>query len=561
MRSTRDRASWMRVVLTLACLTAAAPAQQAAPGRGGLPHDWSSQRVVYTGLTEQNVAAQAERDPRVWMSWLQHSHGALRGSHPGHGNKHAHVDWSASLGGATARMPAGAMAAKFSFDLNAVPSCANDYVAYGLLNNGSSTQANILAFANLYSSGVAGGGGLCDGANSGQPTVLFAFNAASAAVAGSLSLSLDGSKLAFAGNAGGTAAFYVLTWGAGGGAAGAPLAPDPNCVTSCLKSVALGAVTDSSSAPYIDYGSGAAYVGDDAGRMWKINGVFSGTPALATADPNWPTSGFFQTGTAGHLLSPVAALGKIYVTDAAGSVHVITPGRTPTEVLTTLDATGAAGQAIDGPIVSVNNVSGTIFAFGQDRLSTPTVLQTDASGAVLQRVSLLGDGTAPTWNGTFDNSYFNDPTTGFLYVCATNSDSQGGAVPVGAILYRIPFSGSTTMATTADTGAGGSIAVSKQLSAPCSPLTEIFNPNLVAHPDNLFVQLGNHCDVSGNGCVNGYNLSNAAVTFDGGVTETSTVPGTSGAITVDNISTAAQASSIYFAVPGSAIKLTQGQLQ
>lgn len=541
--------------LALILVAATAWAQQP-----GLVHDWSSHHVVYTGLTEQNVAAQAVRDPRVWMSWLRHSNGALRGPHPGSGSKHVHVDWSASLGGSGARMPSGAMAAKFSFDLNAVPSCNADFAAYGLAVPGSGTQANVIAFNNLYSSGVAGGGGLCDAFNAGQPTVLFAFNAGSTAVTGSLSLSLDGHKLAFAGSPGGHATFYVLTWGTGGGSATTPLTPDPNCINSCLRSVTLGSAADTSSTAYVDYSGDAAYVGDDSGKIWKINGVFNGTPTLATADPNWPTSGFFQTGTAGHLLSPVAAFGRIYVTDAAGSLHVITAGRTPTEVVATLDATGAAGQAFDGPIVSVNNTGATVFAFGQDSLSSPVVLQTDAGGTVLQRVSLLGDGSGPTWNGTFDNTYFTDPTTGFLYVCATNSNSQGGAVPVGAILYRIPFNGATTMATTADTSANGTIAVSKQTNAPCSPLTEIFNPNIAAHPDSLFVQLSGHCDAGGNGCVHSYDLSTAAITFANSVTETSVLPGTSSAITVDNISTAAQASSIYISVPGSAIKLTQSQL-
>ena len=540
-----------------------APPAGPAPRHTGLLLDWSSHHVAYTGLTERNVAAKAVRDPRVWMSWLRHSPGALRFPPPvwGRGKTRMHVDWSASLGSATATLPAGAMAAKFSFDVSAAPSCANDYVAYGLNVAGSATQANIIAFNNLYSSGVIAGGGLCDAANSGQPTVRFAFNAGSTAVTGSLSLSSDGHKLAFVGNPGGVATFYVLTWGTGGGTATAPLTPDVTCVTSCLRSVTLGAVADSSSTPYIDYGSDTAYVGDDSGKVWKITGVFQGTPAKATSDPNWPSSGSFQTGTAGLLRSPVAALGKIYVPDAAGSLHVITPAATPTEIVTTLDATGVAGQAFDGPIVSVNNSGGTVFAFGQDRLNTPIVLQTDSSGGVLRRVSMLGDGSAPTFNGIFDNTYFTDPTTGFLYVCATNSDSQGGSVPVGAILYRIPFSGSTTMATTVDTSPNGSIAISKQLNAPCSPLTEIFNPNTVAHPDTLFVQLGDHCDGSGNGCLKSYNLSGAAITNANGVTETSTIAGTSGAITVDNISTAAQASSIYFSVPGSAIKLTQGQLQ
>ena len=112
-----------------------------------------------------------------------------------------------------------------------------------------------------------------------------------------------------------------------------------------------------------------------------------------------------------------------------------------------------------------------------------------------------------------------------------------------------------------DTSSNGSIAVSKQLNAPCSPLTEIFNANTVAHPDTLFVQLGDDCDISGNGCVRSYNLSGAVIASANGVTESSLTAGTSSGITVDNTSTAAQASSLYISVPGSAIKLTQSQLQ
>ena len=64
------------MILVLAAAWVPARAQHASagrPGHPGLVHDWSSHHVAYTGLTEQNVAAQAERDPRVWMSWLKHA--------------------------------------------------------------------------------------------------------------------------------------------------------------------------------------------------------------------------------------------------------------------------------------------------------------------------------------------------------------------------------------------------------------------------------------------------------------------------------------------------------
>ena len=40
--------------------------------------------------------------------------------------------------------------AKFNFNVNAAPSCANDFVVFGLNAAGSGTQANIVGVNNLY---------------------------------------------------------------------------------------------------------------------------------------------------------------------------------------------------------------------------------------------------------------------------------------------------------------------------------------------------------------------------------------------------------------------------
>ena len=104
--------------------------------------------------------------------------------------------------------------AKFSFDVTAAPSCANDFVVFPIAANGSATQPNLVAFNNLYS-GTAGGNGICNRTPSGTDTGVAAtvywsynVNGIGGAVPTSPALSLDGTKVAFVESAGGaTGAF------------------------------------------------------------------------------------------------------------------------------------------------------------------------------------------------------------------------------------------------------------------------------------------------------------------------------------------------------------------
>ena len=81
------------------------------------------------------------------------------------------IDWSIPLG--TGIVAPNMFPAKYSFDINATPSCANDYVVFGLNVAGATPgQANLVGVKNLYS----GTGGLC-GAN---PTVNWAYNGSTA---------------------------------------------------------------------------------------------------------------------------------------------------------------------------------------------------------------------------------------------------------------------------------------------------------------------------------------------------------------------------------------------
>jgi len=55
------------------------------------------------------------------------------------------------------------------------------------------------------------------------------------------------------------------------------------------------ATTDTLSSPYIDYANDVAYVGNDAGILYRIKNVFCTTPACGTAQPaidlTWGTAG------------------------------------------------------------------------------------------------------------------------------------------------------------------------------------------------------------------------------------------------------------------------------
>ena len=112
--------------------------------------------------------------------------------------------------------------AKFTFDVNAAPSCANDFVVFPINAAGGSAQPNIAAFNNLYS-GTAGATGICNSRTvppahtdtAGSATVFFSYNVSKigGAVTTSPVISFDatGSKIAFVESiAGQPAHFHVL---------------------------------------------------------------------------------------------------------------------------------------------------------------------------------------------------------------------------------------------------------------------------------------------------------------------------------------------------------------
>src|SRR5260370_10932994 len=110
--------------------------------------------------------------------------------------------------------------AKFTFDINATASCANDFAVFKSGVTGKAS-VNIVGFNNLY----AGAGGLC----STGPSVLFAYHTKTdSGLSGTFTsptLSFDGTQVAYTESvAGGPGVLHILRWKSGdGGTVGGPV--------------------------------------------------------------------------------------------------------------------------------------------------------------------------------------------------------------------------------------------------------------------------------------------------------------------------------------------------
>ena len=186
--------------------------------------DWSNRHILFTNGGRPETVAASQRDPRSLNNWLSRNAGLLglgripqepreestpaddqrmpRGPvRPVLGtvgktrNRNSKIDWAMSLG-PTGGMPLAEAPAKYTFDINATPSCANDFVVYTITLNetlvaGAGKQANLIAFNNLYS---GTGTSLC---NRTTPTVMWSYAVGTGGSDLSPSLSLDGKKVVF----------------------------------------------------------------------------------------------------------------------------------------------------------------------------------------------------------------------------------------------------------------------------------------------------------------------------------------------------------------------------
>lgn len=133
----------------------AVPVWSQQPGQVGLPIDWSYRHIISHPIVDSGSEELARREPRVAYNLLQHSrarHSMLTGNaanvrQANHGSPQ--TDWHVTLGNGT--VAPNMSPAKFTFHVNATPSCANDYAVFGLNVAGTTSQPNLVGFNNLYS--------------------------------------------------------------------------------------------------------------------------------------------------------------------------------------------------------------------------------------------------------------------------------------------------------------------------------------------------------------------------------------------------------------------------
>ncbi len=570
-------------------------AQEATPPRHiGVPQDWSQHHIVFSRDALARHPDLIDREPRIryqeMQRWQVPSFGVFHGADPLPASAKKtglSRDWNVGMAG---HIQADTFPAKYSFDPSAAPDCTNDYVVFGLniaeTPHGTGAGANLVAFHNLYVDPA--GDGLCpvrtSGAGLTAPTPFFAYNITTVhggSILTSPVLSEDGTKIAFVesipANAGlGIAAqaiFHVLTWTAGQGTPLDSAAPTMTNVPLIPPSP-LATADDTTSSPWVDYTTDTAYVGTDNGVLYQIVGVFK-TGSTVSGSP-WPI-----TLTGNRLSSPVldSNLGLLMVGGYInGTLYQVTTSGLNAGAVATLQV-GYTGNGslnpgiVAPPIVDVAN--GTTFvvsAYGTFIVTTPPsftaiLLEADTAtlGAEVLEVADLGQGNtvgtpAPVlhlYEPAFSNDYYNDPTTGVISLCGT------GVADTTPWQYVFGFGSGDVMNAATPVM---SQSLNASASARCTGWTEFFNPNVPSGgSDFFFFGLTQDCNgttggavdgcvvaLSTNGSATGYTQAATSVTIDNGPS----------GIIVDNYSTAAQASSIYFtsAVHDAAYKYTQNGL-
>ena len=544
-----------------------------------LLQDWSTNTLMYPGELSKSLTPEQMSDPRFLNAWLQRnpawaqarslalqraeqggeqSGSTLVSAKPAPGSKHSKTDWAMSLG-PTAGMPVGESPTKFSFDVTKPPSCANDFVVFVIGANAvAGTQANIVAFNNLYS---GPGASFCNLLN---PTVLWSYAAGTGKVDLSPVLSLDGTKVAFIERRNTRSRFDVLTWVAGQGIDATTGSVAPGAAGSSLSvldytnipgnlNCPVSNSTSSNASPFVDYTNDVAYVAADNGRLYRINGVFNSTPAVAYC---------ITVNNNKTLTSPVwdSISGKVYVSDGS-KLYAFTPGANsfmPAGAPVTV-ASLTTDAVVISPVVDVTN--GWVYVFGSsDVTGTHAVAAQVKADLSSSSIGFIGDATTNyILYGQVDNHYWNNGPlpTSTLYACGTQIGS-GGANPS---LYAFNFSNAGVMNPVPIMSDNRGVTTGAAAGA-CSPLVEFFD----GIHDRIFVGVTGTNRVTMWGI--GSQLTGASLPSATAIGQT----GGTSSFCRDNFSAVPQASSIYFGTLGAgttqcgngnfcAVKLTQGTLQ
>ena len=475
--------------------------QAAPPAQEGLPTDWSHRHLIFSQPATFEQVNRITSEPRYWQQFFRDNvKRTLPADAAASGDATSMVPgsqgfWSESMGSG-ASVGAGNYPAKYAFQINSA-SCS-DFVVFSTGLAGTSGQASIVAYDNLYS----GCGTI--------PTTYWAFNTGGTILT-SPTISPSGSQVAFVQtNAGLLGTLVLLKWAAGTGTVSAPttLTAVANgayrtCTAPCMTTILLKNTTgnvadDTTSSVFPDYTNDTIWVGGATGYLYKITGVFRGTPT------NVITGGFPAHMTAGSALSsPVydPTSGFVFVGDYSGFLNKVSA----TGVVTRSGQVDFGTGLVAGPIV--DSTTGSVFVFSSDS-STRCTGGTAPCAAVYRFGTGFGSGgfgtnravgasqaappnPNPLYEGGFDSAYLTSGT-GNLYVCGNTAGAP--------TLYRIPV----TPGALAAVVAGPPLA---SATTGCSPVTDVPNPNTGS--ERIFASAqgsgaGTNC--SSGGCIMNFSV-------------------------------------------------------
>ena len=419
--------------------------------------------------------------------------------------------------------------AKYTFDVTEAPSCANDFVAMGIPANavaGSSGQANIVGYNNLYTP-TDGTSDTCLGTG---PAVMFAYASGTGEVPGSISLSQDGTQLAYVEDQlTGSSVFHVLTIGTSSGNEGTsptdPATPGTAGSNAVDTTVPLSggsgscAAQSSTTSPFIKYSvvpatTDAAYVttyawtgtGTGSGCLYKISPVFTaGTPTI-----EWSVA------ISAVPLSPVydPISNNVFFTDSSGNINYVTDTGTPS---TYTSLAVAAGATSENP-VTVDSTDGMVYATFNFNGSSAVVVQatTNLASPVSVPVGLGNTFFTGPYGVDFSNAWYaNGPTSAGALLYVAGTDNTSGLVPT---LYSVGFGGTGVMNTT--TASSTALATSTNAVttaatvADASNVTEFYNAT--TGTDYLFAGVTDSCAATlgggTSGCVMSLDITSGAPT-------------------------------------------------
>jgi hypothetical protein len=499
--------------------------QAAQPAQEGLPTDWSHRHVIFSQPATFEKVRQITSDSRYWQQFYRQnvtrvlSDPAAPGNdtsmnlgHSDTGNhgaadQKAHRDWSEDLGSG-ASVGAGNYPAKYSFQItsaNCGSATTPDYVVYSTGLLGTTGQASVVGFDNLYSG--------CTGT---KPTVYWAYNTGGQILTSPV-ISTGGSQVAFVQtNAGLQGTLVLLKWAAASGTVGSPVtltavansayrtctAP---CMTTFLLKDNVGNVADDrTSSVFPDYTHDILWVGGATGWLYQFSGAFRGTPAEVT------TGGFpvqVSSSNPNTLSSPVydQTSTNVFVGDYGGFFYRVSS----TGVVTKSGQVDHGTGLVAGPIV--DSTAGKVYVFSSSDggtgcaggpcsavylFTTAFAANTTGTKATVGASQTAPPNPNPLYEGGFDSTYWASANaTGNLYVCGNTA-----GIPT---LYQVPV----------NAGALGTVRTGPTLATAttgCSPVTDIPNPNATGGTAEwIFASTqasGSGTSCAGGGCIMNFNV-------------------------------------------------------